>query len=78
MNGDGCSLVPGDTDGDGDVDQEDFGRFQVCLSGQDVAVTGSCVDVDLDNDSDVDGIDFGKFMNCMTGAGVIGNLTCAQ
>ena len=47
----GCTLTPdgnghiaADFNDDGDVDQSDFGIFQRCLSGPDVAADPSCVD----------------------------------
>jgi len=42
----GCPpMLPGDFDRDGDVDQEDFGRFQACLTGRAVPVTDpNCLD----------------------------------
>jgi len=60
-----------DLDRDGDVDQEDFGHLQACLSGVDVTQTDpDCQDADLDSDGDVDGSDVGILQGCMTGAGV--------
>jgi hypothetical protein len=39
----GCPpLVPGDFDRDGDVDQEDFGIFQRCLSGANIPADPDC------------------------------------
>ncbi|MHC4442259.1 MAG: LVIVD repeat-containing protein [Planctomycetota bacterium] len=59
--------IPGDTDGDEDVDQEDFGRFQACLSGDGVLYEEGCEYADLDTDLDVDGDDFIIFNGCMGG-----------
>ncbi len=50
------SLVPGDFDGDGDVDGVDFGLWQ---SGYPTASGASLGDGDADGDGDVDGVDFG-------------------
>jgi len=60
------SLV--DLDGDGDVDQEDFGAFQVCFSGSAHPCEARCEEADLDSDGDVDGADFSMFQACMGGA----------
>ncbi|GMU20217.1 MAG: hypothetical protein AMXMBFR13_03150 [Phycisphaerae bacterium] len=65
----GCPPpIPGDIDRDGDVDQEDFGRFQVCLTGGGMPQTDpSCQPCRLDMDSDVDQNDFGIFQRCVSG-----------
>ena len=76
----GCPpLIPGDLDHDGDVDQEDFGLFQACLTGpgepqQDPA----CQDARLDTDVDVDQDDFGLFQLCITSPNQAANPTCAD
>ncbi len=67
----GCPTPRSDLDRDGDVDQEDFGRFQVCLTGpgipqNDPVCWGAC----LDEDDDVDQDDFGVFQACLSGANV--------
>lgn len=58
----------GDQNFDGDVDQEDFGAFQACLTGDGVARTESCILADLDLDGDVDVFDFNLFLPCLSGA----------
>jgi hypothetical protein len=58
----------GDHDGDGDVDQEDFGFFQKCLTGSGGMITPGCQGADFDSDGDVDPNDFGVFQPCMGGA----------
>ena len=71
--------VPGDFDADLDIDQEDFGHLQVCLTGMGVGPPpAGCEDADLDNDLDVDQEDFGIFQACMSGADVPGDPTCRQ
>jgi hypothetical protein len=61
--------VPGDWDGDGDVDQVDFVILESCWSGPSVTHDGSlsCQQADLDNDGDVDQSDFGIFQRCYSG-----------
>ncbi|MHC4444633.1 MAG: hypothetical protein ACYTBZ_09290 [Planctomycetota bacterium] len=61
-------YAPGDFDFDRDVDQENFGSFQVCLSGDGVLPEAGCEFADLEEDGDVDIIDFGIMEPCMSGA----------
>ncbi len=57
-----------DIDLDGDVDQIDFARFQLCLSGDGVyQLLPACTRARLDGDVDVDGADFNIFRECMRG-----------
>lgn len=70
------SIAP-DFDGDGDVDQSDFGRFQACLSGSGFAqLDPACAGARLDNDEDVDFDDFGIFQGCFSGPGVRADRNC--
>ena len=66
-----------DFDHDGDVDQSDFGLFQVSVSGPDVlspkADTG-----DFDGDGDVDLSDFGIFQRCMSGPNIPADPDCSD
>lgn len=72
------SSVRPDFDGDGDVDQTDFGHLQSCLSGASVHQTDpTCQDAKLDGDEDVDQNDFGVIQRCFSGAGVIPSADCA-
>ncbi|UCD28002.1 MAG: hypothetical protein JSV03_13015, partial [Planctomycetota bacterium] len=48
----------GDFEPDGDVDQEDFGYLQICLSGAGSLPVSGCQNADLDRDLDVDLDDF--------------------
>ena len=56
-----------DIDGDGDVDQSDFGGFQTCLSGSGAPAGQGCDRADLDRDGDVDSNDGAAFQACMAG-----------
>ncbi|UCD30333.1 MAG: cellulase family glycosylhydrolase [Planctomycetota bacterium] len=56
-----------DFDNDNDVDQEDFGFFQACLSGTGNQQEPLCAPTDLDNDNDVDLNDFTLFQARMGG-----------
>ncbi len=74
-------TIPGDMDADLDVDQEDFGLFQACITGQDVAQTlPACSKAKLDGDSDVDIGDADKFLACLSvsGPGVQGDPECGN
>jgi hypothetical protein len=76
----GCALpIPGDFDRDGDVDQEDFGHLQACMTGDANPVTDpACFDARLDGDSDVDMADFAIFYGCMSGADMPADPNCAE
>jgi hypothetical protein len=70
--------VPGDFDGDDDVDQQDFGMFQACLASNGTQTSTACQPARMDSDSDVDSEDCTLFRNCMTGPNVVGDAHCAQ
>ena len=59
-----------DLDRDNDVDQSDFGRFQLCMSGDASPYSPGCFDADMDMDHDVDAKDVEMFLACMRGADV--------
>ncbi len=74
-------TVAGDFDEDCDVDQEDFGHLQVCLTGPGTQVTDpDCTDADIaplpGGDGDVDHDDFGILQGCMSGPNVIADKAC--
>ncbi len=71
-------LYPGDLDRDCDVDQEDFGLFQVCYSGPGIPPPAQCEFPDFDGDGDVDHDDFGTFQDCMSGPNVCADPGCAS
>jgi len=69
--------VPGDFDGDFDVDQIDFARMQNCLTGPTVPQNApDCQGAKLDNDSDVDYDDMLLFSGCLSGPDVSGDPDC--
>lgn len=61
------TAVPGDFDVDGDVDQSDYGHFQMCLSGYLPQTDPVCADTLLDGDGDVDSDDMTIFLSCFGG-----------
>ncbi len=71
--------VPGDFDGDRDVDLSDFAIFRACATGPNIGPPGvGCEETDLDADGDVDQSDFGLFQRCYTGPAVPGDPDCAD
>ncbi|GMU22049.1 MAG: hypothetical protein AMXMBFR13_21370 [Phycisphaerae bacterium] len=72
-------TIPGDMDLDLDVDQNDFGLFQVCYSGSGIPQdSASCRKARLDADSDVDLNDLERFIACMSGANQPAEVTCGD
>ncbi|MCP4594325.1 MAG: hypothetical protein GY842_26650 [bacterium] len=63
--------IPGDADGDGDVELDDYAQFVGCLEGPGVVPGGAnCLDVfDFDDDNDVDLGDFAGMQTAFGGAG---------
>jgi len=71
------ALSPVDFDRDGDIDQEDFGLFQPCLSGAFMEQTDpDCQAMTLDDDTDVDGDDLTLFLGCVSGSGMPPEVNC--
>lgn len=54
-----AAMLPGDLDGDGDVDSVDVSLMRGCISRAGVRAASGCAAADLDGDSDVDQTDFG-------------------
>jgi len=76
-----CSTVPeasitiarpplGDFDGDGDVDQDDFGYLQRCLSGPLPQTDPACAEALLNGDPFVDELDVALFLQCLSGSSI--------
>lgn len=73
----------GDFDDDADVDQEDFGRFQACLTGAGVQqLDPACGRAKLEPvgnpDGDVDEFDLGILIQCFSGPGVEPSADCIE
>ena len=75
---DGCPVpIRGDFDGDGDVDQKDFGHFQACYSGSgQPQADPDCQHAILDGDDDVDLNDFAIFRACISGSAIPADPAC--
>jgi hypothetical protein len=66
-------------DDDGDVDLEDYGRFQACLTGPSVPQNDpACEDALLDPGSYVDQTDLDIFLGCLAGANIPADPDCDQ
>lgn len=82
VNGNGtpdtCEPVPGDFDGDLDVDRDDLDAFESCASGPAIPLTTGCENKNFDGDNDVDQCDFAVIQRCYSGENVFGDPTCAD
>jgi len=66
-----------DFDGDGDLDQADFGRLQACLTGPGVPQDDpDCAPARIDIDDDVDSDDVAWFHEYMSGADQLADPSC--
>jgi hypothetical protein len=71
-------TAPGDLDGDGDVDMEDFGIFQACLTGPNIPQNDpGCLKARLDGDDDVDEHDLDILQTCFSGPNKRADRYCA-
>jgi len=74
-----CSDPFADTDDDGDVDQDDFAKWQICYTGDQNPINAAeCNCFDRDNDNDVDGTDLDAFEACAgtSGPGIPADSAC--
>jgi len=55
------ASVPGDCDGNGWIDFDDFDGFAACMAGPDVGLVSGCECADVDGDHDGDLADFAAF-----------------
>jgi hypothetical protein len=78
VDGYGCPPhIPGDFDGDGDVDLADFGRFQTCL-GLVTPPSSPCAWADLDMNGAVNSLDTNRFLPCLSGPQTPGYPACTE
>lgn len=69
-----CPKPYGDADQDGDIDAEDFGRWQKCFTGTGPGTpfaTGECLCFDADGDQLIGQTDYQAFSGCATGPGIL-------
>ena len=72
-------FFKGDFDDDGDVDQDDFGHMQLCLSGTGVVQSDpNCFDARLAGSLDVGTADLAIFIQCHGGEGVMPGANCIK
>jgi hypothetical protein len=80
-----CNDPVFDADGDSDVDNDDFGAFQRCVTegtGDPIAAGCECFDWNGDGDIDIVGTgggdipDLGKFIGCSSGPAIPASTTC--
>lgn len=72
-------VYMGDLDADLDVDQQDFGLFQACLSGNGISPPDpDCADANVDGDNDVDQQDITAFLGCLSGPGLTPPIACLK
>jgi len=70
------SVLP-DLDFDGDVDQEDFGLLQACVSEVGISQPSpTCVAADFNRDGVVDQVDIAAFLDCHGPPSVLADKTC--
>lgn len=69
--------LPGDLDGNGEVDMNDYALFQQCFSGTGTPYTDpACSTSDLNGDGAVDLTDLQLFIDCMSGTGLPADPDC--
>lgn len=73
------AQLPGDLDGDGDVDGPDGDCLRACLSGANVPQSDpACDPADMDHDGDVDQSDFALLQLCHSGNGFPADPNCME
>jgi hypothetical protein len=74
---DPCQDPFADADGDDDVDQDDFGAFQICRTGPDhVFPIATCSCFNRNGDDHVGQADLDQFEACASGPSVLAAPTC--
>ena len=58
-------FIPGDANGDGVVDIDDFATYDFCLTGPATPSASECDVFDFDGDGDVDLVDFAGFSDVL-------------
>jgi len=80
VDANGCPpVIPGDSDGDGDMDNDDLSAFEACATGPGIQQDNqNCAWAKLDDDDDVDQADFATFQRCCSGEGVPADPNCGN
>ncbi len=55
-----------DTDGDGDIDLDDYARMSMCLGGPDGSLSAGCKCFDFNDDADNNLLDYAEFQTGFT------------
>ncbi len=71
-------FAPADWDEDGDVDQNDFGQLQRCLSGPAAPIGAECRSADLNGDGVVGALDIELLLTCQSGPSIRAALDCGK
>lgn len=74
----GCPRPFADADGDGDVDQVDFGILQACFTGVGGGVGDECKCLDWNKDHAIDRADLNRFSACFSGPTIQADPACAN
>jgi hypothetical protein len=70
------TVLP-DFDGDTDVDMEDFGYLQACITGNATPISDpGCLAADLNDDNYVNTTEVTALTNCLSGANLPADPTC--
>lgn len=70
-------VLASDFDHDNDVDMDDFGHLQACLTGPNAGPPApGCEQTDLDGDGDVDADEVHLLTACFSGAGIPADASC--
>ncbi len=79
VTAEGIPHVPGDFDHDNDIDMEDFGAFQSCLTGPfNPQEDPACIDALIDGDDDVDQDDMSIMIGCLSGPNITVDPGCVN
>ena len=74
-----CHQPRADVDGDQDVDQTDFGFFQLCYTGFRFATPyhiATCGCLDINADRAINAADLGSFLTCYSGPDIAADPNC--
>ncbi|HOW69597.1 MAG TPA: hypothetical protein PKY77_03260 [Phycisphaerae bacterium] len=75
-----CPSPFADTDGDRDVDQQDFGVFQLCYTGSSFSgvLPFECGCLDHVPDGKIDLVDLAAFVDCVSGPAIAADPSCGD